>query len=66
MVSSVPLPRTMVNACGRGRRPFGVNAPPVSYRVGGRQYVAVAAGGNALFGFATGDAIVAFALPVQD
>jgi glucose dehydrogenase len=46
--------------------PFGVNAPPVSYRVGGRQYVAVAAGGNALFGFATGDAIVAFALPLQD
>jgi glucose dehydrogenase len=40
-----------------------VNAPPVSYAVGGRQYVAVAAGGNALFGFRQGDAIVAFGLP---
>ena len=41
----------------------GVNAPPVSYAVGGRQYVAVAAGGNALFGFRQGDAVVAFGLP---
>lgn len=41
----------------------GVNAPPVSYAVGGRQYVAVAAGGNALFGFRQGDALVAFGLP---
>ena len=41
----------------------GVNAPPVTYRAGGRQYVAVAAGGNALFGFTQGDAMVAFALP---
>ncbi|HEU4456732.1 MAG TPA: PQQ-binding-like beta-propeller repeat protein, partial [Longimicrobium sp.] len=41
----------------------GVNAPPVTYGVGGRQYVAVAAGGNALFGFKQGDTVVAFALP---
>ena len=41
----------------------GVNAPPVTYRVGGRQYVAVAAGGHALFKFALGDAVIAFALP---
>ncbi|HZW08243.1 MAG TPA: PQQ-binding-like beta-propeller repeat protein, partial [Phycisphaerales bacterium] len=41
----------------------GVNAPPVTYEVGGTQYVAVAAGGNALFGFTQGDAVVAFALP---
>ncbi len=40
----------------------GVNAPPVTYEVGGRQYVAVAAGGNALFGFTQGDWVVAFAL----
>ena len=40
----------------------GVNAPPISYAVGGRQYVAVAAGGNALFGFTQGDAVVAFAI----
>ena len=43
--------------------PAGVNAPPITYRIGGRQYVAVAAGGNALFGFRQGDAVVAFALP---
>jgi glucose dehydrogenase len=43
--------------------PYGVNAPPVTYRVGDRQFVAVAAGGNSLFGFATGDAVLAFALP---
>ncbi len=43
----------------------GVNAPPVTYAVGGRQYVAVAAGGNALFGFTQGDAVVAFALPAN-
>ncbi len=41
----------------------GVNAPPVTYAVGGRQYIAVAAGGNSLFHFATGDQIAVFALP---
>lgn len=41
----------------------GVNAPPVTYAIGGRQYVAVAAGGNALFGFKTGDELIAYALP---
>jgi glucose dehydrogenase len=41
----------------------GVNAPPVTYAVGGRQFVAVAAGGNALFGFKTGDELIAYALP---
>jgi PQQ-dependent dehydrogenase (methanol/ethanol family) len=41
----------------------GVNAPPVTYEIGGRQYVAVAAGGNALFGFKQGDYVMAFALP---
>lgn len=40
-----------------------VNAPPVSYEVRGTQFVAVAAGGNALFGFPQGDAVVAFGLP---
>jgi glucose dehydrogenase len=40
----------------------GVNAPPITYRANGEQYVAVAAGGNALFGFAQGDAIYAFAV----
>ena len=41
----------------------GVNAPPVTYQIGGKQYVAVAAGGNALFGFKQGEAVIAFALP---
>jgi len=41
----------------------GVNAPPVTYTVNGRQFVAVAAGGNVLFGFKTGDELVAYALP---
>jgi glucose dehydrogenase len=41
----------------------GVNAPPVSYEVNGTQYVAVAAGGNANFGFKQGGALLVFALP---
>ena len=40
----------------------GVNAPPVTYEIDGRQYVAVAAGGNQLFGFKQGDTICVFAL----
>jgi alcohol dehydrogenase (cytochrome c) len=43
----------------------GVNAPAVTYELDGRQYVAVAAGGNALFGFRQGDSVVVFALPGQ-
>jgi glucose dehydrogenase len=41
----------------------GVNAPPITYAVGGRQYVAVAAGGNSLFNFKSGDEFLVFALP---
>jgi len=41
----------------------GVNAPPISYAIDGRQYVAVAAGGNSLFGFKAGDSLVVFGLP---
>ena len=37
--------------------------PPVTYELEGRQYVAVAAGGSAIFGYRQGDAIVAFVLP---
>jgi len=44
----------------------GVNAPPVTYRAGGRQFVAVAAGGHALFNFPLGDAVIAFALPARE
>lgn len=40
----------------------GVNAPPITYAIDGRQYVAVAAGGHHLFGFPQGDALIVFAL----
>ena len=40
----------------------GVNAPPMSYEIKGVQYVAVAAGGHGVFGYAPGDAVIAFAL----
>jgi glucose dehydrogenase len=40
-----------------------VNAPPVSYEIDGKQYLAVAAGGSALFGYRQGEAVVVFALP---
>ena len=41
---------------------YGVNAPPVSYMINGVQYVAVAAGGNRLFGYKTGDEVLVFKL----
>jgi glucose dehydrogenase len=40
----------------------GVNAPPISYEIDGVQYVAVVAGGNAIFGFEAGDNIMVYAL----
>jgi glucose dehydrogenase len=40
----------------------GVNAPPVTYELDGVQYVLVAAGGSAIFGYRQGDALMAFAL----
>ncbi|SAL03368.1 putative quinoprotein decanol dehydrogenase [Caballeronia arationis] len=41
----------------------GVNAPAVSYTVHGKQYIAVAAGGNTQLDFKRGNALVVFALP---
>lgn len=41
----------------------GVNAPPVSYSVDGRQYIAVAAGGNFQINAPRGDELLVFALP---
>ena len=38
----------------------GVNAPPSSYTVGGKQYVVVAAGGNVQLDFKRGNNIIAF------
>jgi alcohol dehydrogenase (cytochrome c) len=40
----------------------GVNAPPSSYTVGGKQYVVVAAGGNTQIDFKRGNAVIAFTL----
>ena len=41
----------------------GVNAPAVSYTVAGKQYVAVAAGGNTQLDFKRGNSVIVFALP---
>ncbi len=41
----------------------GVNAPAVSYTVGGKQYIAVAAGGNTQLDFKRGNSVFVFALP---
>jgi alcohol dehydrogenase (cytochrome c) len=40
----------------------GVNAPPSSYSVEGKQYIVVAAGGNAQLNFKRGNNIIAFTL----
>lgn len=42
---------------------YGVNAPPITYTVEGKQYIAVASGGNKLFGYKTGDEVLVFSLP---
>ncbi|PCH65422.1 MAG: pyrrolo-quinoline quinone [Gammaproteobacteria bacterium] len=41
----------------------GVNAPPISYSIDGKQYIAVAAGGNKLFGYKSGQKLMVWALP---
>jgi alcohol dehydrogenase (cytochrome c) len=38
----------------------GVNAPPVSYTIDGKQYIAVAAGGNVQLNYKRGNNIIAF------
>jgi len=40
----------------------GVNAPPTSYTVNGKQYIAVAAGGNSQLDFKRGNSVFVFAL----
>ena len=45
------------------RLPAGAQATPMSYAVGGRQYVVVAAGGHAKFGTTRDDYVLAYALP---
>ena len=41
----------------------GVNAPPISFAIDGKQYIAVAAGGSSIWGFRVGDAVMVFGLP---
>jgi len=41
----------------------GANAPAVSYTVGGKQYIAVAAGGNTQLDFKRGNSVIVFGLP---
>ena len=41
---------------------FGVNAPPITYTVDGVQYIAVASGGNSIFGYKQGDAVLVYRL----
>jgi quinoprotein glucose dehydrogenase len=46
----------------RGRLPAGGQATPMTYQLGGRQYVVIAAGGHGSLGTNRGDYLVAFAL----
>ena len=46
-----------------GELPYGGHATPMTYAIGGRQYVVIAAGGHPVLGSEVGDAVVAFALP---
>lgn len=47
----------------RGRLPAGGQATPMTYRLDGRQFVVIAAGGHGGAGTTRGDHVVAFALP---
>ncbi len=47
----------------QGRLPAPSNATPMTYTVGGRQYVVIAAGGHGFIGHGQSDEVVAFALP---
>jgi glucose dehydrogenase len=47
---------------GHNKADAGVNAPPISYEIDGTQYIAVAAGGNSIFGFKEGDNILVYKL----
>jgi quinoprotein glucose dehydrogenase len=44
------------------RLPAGGQATPMSYEIGGRQYIVIAAGGHAKLGTTRGDYVLAFAL----
>ncbi|MGH8119618.1 MAG: pyrrolo-quinoline quinone, partial [Gammaproteobacteria bacterium] len=46
----------------RYKAEHGVNAPPITYKVNGRQYIAVGAGGNSIFNYPVGDELLVFSL----
>lgn len=46
-----------------GSSEAGVNAPPISYEMNGKQYIAVVSGGNKLFGYKSGQKIMTWSLP---
>ncbi len=47
----------------QGRLPAGGQATPMTYRVNGKQFVVIAAGGHGKLGTKQGDSLIAFALP---
>jgi quinoprotein glucose dehydrogenase len=47
----------------RGPLPFPAQSTPMTYQIGGRQYVVIAAGGHGMLTRQIGDTLVAFALP---
>jgi quinoprotein glucose dehydrogenase len=50
----------------RARLPTAAMATPMTYSVGGKQYVAVAVGGSTAMGLKRGDYLMAFKLPESD
>ena len=48
------------------RIPAGAQATPMSYQIGGRQFIVVAAGGHAKLGTTRGDYVLAYALPAAN
>jgi quinoprotein glucose dehydrogenase len=47
----------------RAKLPVPASAVPMTYMAGGRQYVVIASGGDAISGMKQGDSIMAYALP---
>jgi quinoprotein glucose dehydrogenase len=43
--------------------PASAQAAPMTYEIGGKQYVVICAGGHGKLGTKRGDAVIAFALP---
>ena len=59
---SRPMTRRPAPCSGSSRPGAGVNAPPSSYTVDGKQYIVVAAGGNTQLDYKRGNTLIAFSL----